>query len=86
MSKTKTATKPSPFVTMQNKAGNSVRVPNPVLYEGLPSKSAKIRAMAADIATDGAPGSTNSKIALALNIRPQHAYNVLNTQLKRPTT
>jgi len=45
-------------------------------YDDLPTKSAKIRAMAAD-------GWSRSNTAKALNIRYQHVRNVLVTPLKR---
>jgi DNA invertase Pin-like site-specific DNA recombinase len=46
-------------------------------YDGLPTTSAKIRAMTAD-------GMTRSQIAKALNIRYQHVRNVLQAPTKRP--
>ncbi len=45
-------------------------------YDNLPTKSAKIRAMAADQFSRG-------DIARALGIRYQHVRNVLVTQLKK---
>jgi len=45
-------------------------------YDGLPTKSAKIRAMTAD-------GFSRSQVANALGIRYQHVRNVLVTPLKR---
>jgi hypothetical protein len=50
-----------------------VAVTNP--YEALPTKSAKIRAMARD-------GMTRYAIAKALGIRYQHVRNVLVTPIK----
>lgn len=44
--------------------------------EGLPTKSAKIRLLAAD-------GVSTSEIAKVLDIRYQHVRNVLTTQLKK---
>jgi len=45
-------------------------------YDSLPTKSAKIRAMAAD-------GMSRGDIARALEIRYQHVRNVLVTPVKR---
>jgi len=45
-------------------------------YASLPTKSAKIRAMASD-------GFTRSQIAKALDIRYQHVRNVLLQPLKK---
>jgi DNA-binding NarL/FixJ family response regulator len=45
-------------------------------YDGLTTKSAKIRAMHAD-------GMSRSQIAKALDVRYQHVRNVLTQNLKR---
>jgi hypothetical protein len=56
------------------------KVADPVIdmtkYAALPSKSAKIRAMGAD-------GFKAGPISRALNIRFQHARNVLTTPVKK---